>query len=399
MAGLLKGVKVVEMAVLLTGDYVGSLLGDEGAEVIKIESPPVGDYIRSYMGELKPNWSAAHLFVNRNKRSLSLNLRAPEGQEVLHRLLKDADVFVTGNVGETPRKLKVDYETLSKLKPDIIYCHATGFGTEGPLATLPSHGQMMDAIVGGTPTSQGKDGLLHLDKTQVTATSRATGGTFIGPIFAAFGVAAALVRRAKTGQGAYLDVSCSDSVLAAQWVMVNKDLNIDRIQASEVPSPGPDTADYNYYRAKDGKGIVFCAQEPRFWENFCKSVKRPDLLDAKKRIGNGIELRRVIQGILEKETQAYWTDLFVANNVAAGPVVDIKDVDKLPHTQARGIIQEYNHPVAGPFKMVTNPIKVRGEQFELKYQAPSVGQHTDEVLKELGYTPDQIASLRKKGAV
>ncbi len=410
MAGLLKGVKVVELSVLLTADYVGLLLGDQGADIIKLESPPGGDYLRLYMGQLKPNWSPSHVFANRNKRSLTLNLRTPEAHGVLKKVLADADVFITGSVGDIPKKLGVDYESLKKIKPDIVYCHVTGFGTDGPFATLPAHGMMMGAIVGGTPmTIDEENNLPYLDPLKQTATSTATNGAFMGSIFAALGVAEALVRKERTGQGAYLDIAAADTVVAAQWNQVNRDLNIDRISyggdtlsehgGAKEESKHAAAADYNYYRAGDGKFVIFCAQEVKFWENFCRAVGREDLLDAKERIGNGMALRNEIQAILEKHPQQYWTDFFIEHNIAAGPIVDIKDMPTHPYAQSRGILKEYQHPVAGPFVMVTDAVKVPGEEFELRHHAPSVGEHTDEVLAELGYTPGQISGLREQKAV
>jgi crotonobetainyl-CoA:carnitine CoA-transferase CaiB-like acyl-CoA transferase len=382
----------------LTGDYLGMLLADEGADVIKIESPQGGDYLRHMLGAVAPGWSPAHLVTNRNKRSLTLDLRQEQGRQVLYRLLEDADVFITGNVGDIPRRLGFDYETLSAHKPELIYCQATGFGAEGPLATLPTHGMMMNALVGGTPVRTGADGLAHADRTRETPTSTASNGTVLGPLFGAYGVAAALVRRSLTGRGAYIDISCADSVVAASWLGLATTLNAERIQESSVPFPDENTANYNYYRTGDGRYLLFCAQEPRFWENFCRAVGREDLLDLTK-WGNGVTLRHELQRIFEAHPRDYWTEVFLTHNVPAGPVVDVEELESQPHLRRRDAIIDAPHPVAGPFKMVGDPIRVRGERFEVRHPAPAHGEHTDQVLAEFGYTPEQIRDLRERGVI
>ena len=136
---------------LLTVDFLGMLLGDEGADVVKVESPQVGDYIRNILTRFAPDWSTFHLSVNRNKRSVTIDARAEEGKAVLERLLETADVLITGNVGRTNERLGLDYDTVRRVKPDIVYCQATGFGASGPYAEIPTHGQMMDALGGGAP--------------------------------------------------------------------------------------------------------------------------------------------------------------------------------------------------------------------------------------------------------
>ena len=151
MTGLLEGVTVVETGVLMTVDHLGRLLGDEGADVVKVETPGLGDYLRNIMTRFAPDWSTFHLALNRNKRSLTCDARTPEGREVLARLLDRADIFITGNVGDTNRKLGLDPDSVRAINPDIVYCQATGFGATGPYAEVPTHGQMMDALGGGAP--------------------------------------------------------------------------------------------------------------------------------------------------------------------------------------------------------------------------------------------------------
>jgi len=196
VTGLLEGVTVVETGVLMTVDQLGRLLGDEGADVVKVESPGQGDYLRNIMTRFAPDWSTFHLALNSNKRSLTCDARTPEGREVLSRLLERADIFITGNIGDTNRKLGLDEESVRAIRPEIVYCQATGFGASGPYAEVPTHGQMMDALGGGAPPmALDDDGF-------VVATGDAVGGSggvVIGPLYAAFGVACALARARLTG--------------------------------------------------------------------------------------------------------------------------------------------------------------------------------------------------------
>jgi crotonobetainyl-CoA:carnitine CoA-transferase CaiB-like acyl-CoA transferase len=214
VSGLLEGIRVVETGVLLAVDNLGGLLGDAGADVIKVESPQIGDYLRNIGPVMATDWSVAHLASNRNKRSVTIDARTPAGQGLIGRLVATADVFITGNIGDTNRKLGLDYEAVREIKPEIVYCQITGFGSSGPYATIPTHGWMMDALGAGTPP-------MELDENGMVNPipgSRPVGGSGVtlGPMYAAFAVAAGLSRRDRFGEGCYIDISCADSVLASK---------------------------------------------------------------------------------------------------------------------------------------------------------------------------------------
>src|SRR5262245_10898609 len=181
MTGLLDGVTVVETGVLMTVDFLGRLLGDEGADVVKVETPQLGDYLRNIMTRFAPDWSTFHMTLNRNKRSLTCDARTPEGREILAKLLAGADIFITGNVGDTNRKLGLDYDAVKAIKPDIVYCQATGFGASGPYAEVPTHGQMMDALGGGAAPMKLDDNGFVVPTGQPVGSS---GGVVMGPLYA-----------------------------------------------------------------------------------------------------------------------------------------------------------------------------------------------------------------------
>ncbi len=403
MTGLLDGVRAVETGVLLTVDFVGMLLGDEGADVVKVESPQFGDYIRNILTRFASDWSTFHLSVNRNKRSITVDARAPEGRAVLARLLETADVFITGNIGRTNERLGLDYESVRAVKPDIVYCQATGFGANGPYAEIPTHGQMMDALGGGTPALDvDDDGLARLSPNDTSESG--SGGVVLGPLYAAFGIAAALSRRARTGEGCYLDVSCADAVVAGSWLRAVPRLNPDKVDVDSVGRGVENSAKYQYYETEDGKFMLFCGIEAKFWDHFCRAVGREDLLADHERdrvvdFGNdGHELRLELQRIFASRTQAEWVEVAIDADVAMGPALRFEEIVDDPHLRARDMVVTDDHPVVGPFLTYGNPVMVPGRPFTIR-PAPAHGQHTDEVLTSLGYRTGEIASLRDRGVV
>jgi crotonobetainyl-CoA:carnitine CoA-transferase CaiB-like acyl-CoA transferase len=400
---LLDDVKVVETGVLMTVDFLGRLLGDEGADVVKVETPQLGDYLRNIMTRFAPDWSTFHMTLNRNKRSLTCDAKTAEGQEILGRLLRNADVFITGNVGDTNSKLGLDYETVRAIKPDIVYCQATGFGASGPYAEVPTHGQMMDALGGGAAP------MAIDDRGFVTPTGPAvgsSGGVVMGPLYAAFAVAAGLARARKTGEGCYIDISCADAVIAGKWLGSLAMLNPEKVDRSSMRGGGDGTgsAKYQHYETKDGKFILFCAIEAKFWNHWCEAVGREDLLGSHRSdlvvdFGDGDgNLRLEIQKVFHTKTQAEWMEVAINHDIAMGPALRFDEIQSDPHLRSREQVVTEHHPVFGDVLTLGNPIVVPGKTFSVR-SAPSHGQHTDEVLAELGYDEAAREKLRTDGVV
>lgn len=401
MIELLKGVRVLECAVLFNGDQTGRMLADMGADVIKVEAPGVGDYLRDFLGQITPHNSPAHMHANRNKRSITLNLRSDEGRAVFYELLKTADIFVDGFAGDACAKLGIGYEDLKEVKPDIIYAQCTGYGAHGPYAQIPTHGQMMGAAAGGTPLAMGDDGFVRLNGEGISD------GTTVGASYVVMSAIAALQYRARTGQGVYIDGAGSDAVLATSWFPATYAWNDHRLtdRRGMSASGGSGSAKYQFYQAKDERYVLFCAIEHKFWDNFCRAVGRPDLLEEKNTLapvdfaGAQDELRRELQRIFHTRTQKEWVDLAITHDIAMGPAHKAIDLREDPQLTSREIIHEGYHPDAGPFTYVGWPAPIFGQPFEVFRPAPRLGQHQEELLGELGYSPEQVAALRVAKAI
>ncbi len=410
MSELLAGIRVIESAMLFNGDTVGAHLGDLGADVIKVEQPTRGDYLRHFLGQLVPGHSPAHVQINRNKRSVTIDLRSEQGREVFWRLHATADVFVDGNAADACTQLGIGYDDQRRRKPDIVYCQYTGYGATGPYAAIPTHGQMMDALAGAYPMEMGADGELHPVPPVGPMRGVDTGGegTAAGAIHAAFHIAAALVQRAHTGAGCYIDISGTEGVISQAWIAATYALNEHRItDFTTMPATvdGVMTgATYQYYECSDGNVVLFCCIEPKFWRNFCRAVGRDDLIAIHaggREGGNPVDfgvgetaLRTELQAIIGALPLAHWVGVAAEHDIPMGPAYrSVLEAAADPHLVARGTLHTAVHPQAGEYTFVKEAGIVAGQPYRIRHHAPTLGQHTGEVLAELGYTPTEIATL------
>jgi crotonobetainyl-CoA:carnitine CoA-transferase CaiB-like acyl-CoA transferase len=385
---LLSGYRVLESSMLLNGATTGMMLVDLGAEVIKIESPFLGDYLRV------EETAHMNLQANKGKRSIALDMRKDEARRVFARLLQTADVFLTNAVADHNDKIGLGYSQLKEHKPNIVYCQNTGFGASGPYAHIPVHGQMMDALAGALPVQMYPDGLVgpSLAYGRRTGSLVAGGeGTAAGAIFAAFHIAAALAYRERTGEGCYIDVSSAEAVVMSAWTAANIQLNAAEKAAwwQNEKNLRP-VARYQNYQTKDGKFILFCPEEKKFWECFCDLVGRDDL----KKRANGEDLRREIQRILSTRTRDEWMALAVEHRLPIGPVHDgVAAVKSDPQIAARGQFFDAESAKRGAFTFIGQPALVDGTRSEPALDAPELGQHTAEILRELHYDGSEIEAL------
>ncbi|WP_433190074.1 CaiB/BaiF CoA transferase family protein [Actinoallomurus sp. CA-150999] len=385
--GLLSGYRVVEVSMLLNGASTAMMLADLGADVIKLESPRLGDYLR--IDETR----YLHQQANRNKRSIAVDLATSGGQEVLRRLIATADVFVTNATGNRTAKLGVSYEQLRAHRADIVYCQNTGFGATGPYADLPVHGQMMDALAGARPVTLDEDDLTRPAGGAVSWPSLSIGGegTATGAIYAAFHIAAALARRERTGEGCYLDVAAATAVAANAWTAVAALLNQPEVAAAVAdPAQRRGVARYQWYETSDHKFVLFCPEERRFWTAFCALTGRDDLVDQVY----GEDLRREVQAIMRTRTLAEWMEVAIEHRLPIGPAhAGIDEVAADPQITARRLLIPGRDAEGDEIVYIGQPVLVDGTATPEPRPAPEHGADTDAVLRELGYEADAISRL------
>jgi len=405
MFDLLKGVRVLEFGVLVNGDHLGMLLSDLGAEVIKVEEPGKGDYIRDILGTIVPRHSPAHLQVNKNKKSVTLNVNTEAGRRAFFALLETVDIFADGLRGGACEAMGIGYAAQKAVKPEIIYMAHTGFGMTGPYARLGAHGYAMQAVVGGVPARKNEQGFVER-----CGTGDLFGGIKGGPgaPFAVMAALAALWRRQRTGQGAYIDVAASDAHLANSWIAAVTNLNYDKITDLTGMAPRGQANDgwpagsvyYALYEARDGKYMMFCAIEPKFWRNFCDAIGREDLRDAintELAVDYGIDrqdMRAVLADIFRTRTSVEWIQVALEHNIPMAVSNTLDQVPGDPHNLARGMLLEGEHPVAGPFTYLRYPAIIDGQHSEVVEPAPQLGEHTGEVLSALGLSQAEIAAAQ-----
>jgi crotonobetainyl-CoA:carnitine CoA-transferase CaiB-like acyl-CoA transferase len=393
---LLKGVRVVEVALLAT-DTLGQHLADLGAEVIKIEQPPRGDYVRELGSTFAGSTSLMHLRWNRGKQSVAIDLKVPAGRDTFIALVKKSHVLIDGLRAGALDRLELGYETIKLLKPSLVYCSLSGVGRDGPYRRLATHGVFFDSFAGlAPPVYPNIDGIPRIpsDFTPV--------GMLAGGMYGAIGVLAALVRSISTGEGALIDVAEADA--AASWVSDRVERAVNSFNVAALGGLGHGVR-YSYYKTADERVILFQASEAKFWDNFCTGVGRLDLLQQfpSRPVGDhasGNEtLRQELKQIFLTRSQADWVTFFIEHNVPGGPVHEADELATDPQFTARNMLYEVIHPEAGTLRLVSTPIKVVGEEFSVS-PAPRMGQDTEAVLRRILSVSDlEIARLRSESAI
>jgi alpha-methylacyl-CoA racemase len=399
---LLEGIRVLDTSRLIPGPLLSMLLADLGADVIKVEDTGTGDYLRTSRnaadhGGVFPTFE----WLNRNKRGITIDVRSDDGRELLLQLAEQCDVFVEGARAGAAAKRGLGYEDVSARNNSIVYCSITGFGQSGPFASLATHGGAYDAVSGLATPHELPDGSYVQHR---PFPHGLTYGSWLG----AMAVCAALVRARRGGPGSYLDISCADATLMALSQEAMPVLNDGRAWPAD---PAANVAvKYSYYKTKDDRFMLLQSIEQHFWQAFCDAVERPDLRDSGdwttshmdlRAAEHGDPLRRELVDIFRTRTQAEWTDLFIEKNIAGAPYYPLTEAPTTDLFNAREMFITQEHP-ENPARTITtiaNAIKVDGEPFNLRRGAPDQGQHTTEVLAELGYSDAAIADLRDRGVI
>ena len=391
----LAGLKVLDLSQIMAGPYSTMVLADLGAEVIKVEKAGKGDDSRE-MGPYVDGESASYAHINRNKKGIVINLKDPQGRELLYELARWADVVVENfRVGVT-KSLGVDYETLSKINPRLVYCSISGFGQTGPYA----HKGGFDLV------AQGMTGMMSMTGEAGGRPLKAGIAIYdIGAgITAVYAILAARIHQMTTGEGQHIDISLAECGLPwFIWEAAAYFTNgtVPRATGSRHRVSAP----YQAFRTGNGY-IVIGAANQRSWERLCTGVlNRPDLIQDPRfatnssRLAHVEELEDLLEELFAEADAATWIARCEAAGVPCGPINDFAQAMDDPHFRARGMVQAVEHPILGRMEMLGIPTKFSRTPGSVNTAAPTLGQHTDEVLRGLGLAPERIEQLRASGAV
>jgi formyl-CoA transferase/CoA:oxalate CoA-transferase len=392
--GLLSGVRILDLTWVLAGPYCSLLLGDLGAEIIKVEAPELGDKTR----ELGPSLGAmtAHFAaLNRNKRSVALNLKTEGGRRIFYDLAGRADALLTNFRPSVLDRLQLDYDHVRAHAPSIVYCGLSGYGATGPYRDKPAYDLVVQALSGGMSLT-GEPGGLPLR-------SGVPFGDLTGGTFAGLGLVAALLRRAKTGEGAYIDISLLDVqvsllsyVAAYYWANGKVPQPVGSGHQAIVP--------YGAYRSRDGFLVVAVFGE-HFWGGLCEALELRELAADPRfatndaRVANRNELEPLLRARLAERTTADWMARLDAHGIPAAPVNTVDKALVDAQVTARAMVREQKHPHVGALKYLGNPFKTRDADAGAGRPAPLLGQDTADVLSSvLGYSRDEIERQAAAGA-
>ena len=389
MPGLLDGIQVLDVSRVLTGPYCSMMLADAGAEVTKIEMPGRGDDTRAWGPPFVGGESSYFLSVNRNKKSVTVNMKAPEGRSIILALAARSDVFLENFVPGVAERLGLDYASVRAVNPRIVYCSISGFGQEGPYRDRPAY----DIILQGMGGLQGITGEPGQPPVRIgVAVADISGG-----MFAAFAIAAALTHRERTGMGERIDVSLFDSQLAWLTYMAGYYFATGK-NPERAGSRHPTIVPYQAFATRDGYLNVAVGNDDIF-RRFCEALGRPELARDQRfdtnprRVEHRGELEPLLEAALAARTTAEWMAVLNEHAVPAGPIYRISDIVADPQVVARHTVMEVKHPMAGSVRLFGPPFRSLDERGP-DTPPPLLGEHTDGVLKSLGYGPGRIRALR-----
>ncbi len=389
----LEGIKILDLSRLAPGPLGSMVLADMGAEVIKVEElEERGGMARDIFVPpgVSPEEEKKYLardILGRNKKSIALNLKLPEAREIFYKLAATADVIWESYRPGVVERLGIGYGTISEINPRIIYCSISGYGQDGPYRDLPGHDPTYSAIAGVLASN------MDMEDTPMTS-GVPVADTSVG-LYAVIGVLCALIARDKTGRGQYIDVSFADSALSFAAILLGQHM---------VYGPMPKRRDaqliQNSWQTKDGKYIASCPLESYFWERFCRALGLEELIH--HHYATTEKYDEVVSAIRDKvltKTRDEWFEIMKEADTCVSPVLTFDEVLKDPQILHRNMIMELEHPTQGKVKQLGFAIKLSETPAQFRNFAPLLGQHTQEILQELGYSRELVEELRKAGAV
>jgi glutaryl-CoA transferase len=392
----LEGFRILDLSRILAGPYCSMLLGDLGAEVIKVERPGAGDDTRAWGPPFAAGESAYYLCANRNKKSITVNLKSPDGQEIIRQLARVSDVLIENfKVGELT-ELGLGYNQLKELNPGLVYCSITGYGQTGPDKDLPGYDfiiQGRGGIMSITGEAEGEPMKVGVAVVDVTA-----------GLFAANAIQAALLARARTGRGQAIDIALLDAQVA--WLAnVASNYLVSGKRPERFGNGHPTIVPYQSFRARDGFFCLAVGNDGQ-WRKLCAMLRRSDLAEDVRfatnpaRVQNRELLIPLLQEVFATADIAHWLRELAAAGIPCGPVQSIDQVFADPQVLQREMVWTVPHPTANAVRLVGSPLKLSETPVALRSHPPLLSEHTDEVLADLlGYTTADIVRLRTEGVI
>lgn len=389
----LEDVSIVDASQALSGPYATQILADMGAEVVKIENPKRGDLTRL----LPPQYgevSAYFASLNRNKQSLTLDLDNDEGQRILHELVEEADVFIQNFGPGAASQRGVDYDTLSPLTEDLIYCDVSGYGVDSPY----SDRKAFDIVF------QGQSGLMGVTGTEDEPIRIGTSiSDIVAAMTATYAILTALYHRQNTGDGQYIDISLLDTSFQLLMYHVSNFFATGE-SPKRMGRKHWNVAPYGVFETADS-WIAMGVVNPEMWADFCRAVDREQWLDDERfetfysRVDNRDVLDSLVEEVMHERTTDEWLDVLLEHDVPCSPINSVEDIVNDPHIEAREMLQTVEHPNGDEFTLIDNPVKFSSLEADVRTAPPTLGEHTDEVLERLGYDSEEIEALREHGIV
>lgn len=380
LSGALQHIRVLDLTRVLAGPYCTMVFGDLGAEVIKVEAPGGSDDTRKWGPPFKNNVSAYYLCANRNKKSITADLKTHEGIEIIKKLVRKSDVVIHNFKTGTMERFGIDYDILSNINPKIIYCSITGFGETGPYKQMPGYDFIIQAM-SGLMSITGDD-TSGPQKLGVAITDILTG------LYATIGIQAALLERTQSGKGQKLDISLYDSAVSA---LVN--IGSNYLMSGEIPKRlGNEHANivpYQTFKTKDGEMVIAIGNDNQF-KALCTILKTPQYSSDKRfqtnpeRVKNRDILVSLLQNVFITKPTSYWQQQCRENNIPCGPIQNIEQVTKDPQLVARNMFIQDKHPTAGTIHMIGSPLKLSRTPISIRHHPPNVGEHNDTIAKQFG---------------
>ena len=384
----LSGLKVLDLTRLLPGPYLSLLLADMGSDVVKVEAPGAGDWVR-WLPPLKGGLSTQFIALNRGKRSITLNLKSPNGADVLKRLASEADVLLESFRPGVMDRLGVGYDVLSRVNPALVYVAVTGYGQTGPYQQRAGHDLNYASLGGALGLTGNENGPPVMAGFQLADIS--------GALYGAVGALAAIYERQRTGQGQFVDVSLCESALSFNVLTLARELNGDGPIPRGTDRLGGGAACYQVYECKDGAHFTVAALEPKFFQGFCDAVEKPEWKH--RQMGQEDALRADIAALFKTRTRTEWNELFAAHDVCCEPVLTLEEVTEHPlHTSRKNFFDLPQPGSDDPVSHMRTPL-LDPESIDNIAPAPMLGAHTREVLIEYGFNSEEIDQLAASGTI